>query len=669
MKCIGRTKKLRRCQNKCRFLFCWHHRFQWFHLFVIISTINGIYPSWILSLFYDSQSENIHLSKNINKNFAPLFEKEDNKKFNVLIVNFEDYYDENPTYCIGRSIQENIEVISANKKLPLILNTSYSDSIAPPKSLFEAQKIQKQHNADLIIYGLVKKQKHNCETSNICFRYNIDEDILTNIKPAVSIKEFKHDSNYVNISPDEIEKGLLQIDSVSMPFWISSLVEIKANNPKKAFLELATILKESKTSSDSLNLKKLITIGDTYYTIGHYQRAIVTYSKALELKPTDNSLYRKRGISYKKNNQYENAFLDFREAIMLDSTDANSYFRLGQLYYKKGSTELATKYLRRAVDLDSNDVINYTYLGYIFGENKNLNESLKYHNKAISINPEDPQSYLYRAIAYRNGDQFDKALKDFEISISLDSLNPCLFSSRGILYKDLKQYQLALKDYNKAIKLNGNTPFYGFYNRALLNVKLKNFNSAVKDLNQSIVFFPEDIDNYILRGRAYFKLKNYKNAIKDFDKGISLNENLIEPLLYRGKSFLKINKPQLALKDFEKVLKLDKNNISAHILNGHAYSQLRYFDKAIDSYDNAILLNNKLGTIYNNRGVSYLKIKNYENAIFNFKQSILKNPYNYLAYLNLLYTVFIFKYWYLSSICLLVLIFIVINKKIKFEPK
>lgn len=51
MRCIGRTKKSKRCKNDCKVLFCHHHRCQWliaiFSLFTVIATLVGFYQDAI----------------------------------------------------------------------------------------------------------------------------------------------------------------------------------------------------------------------------------------------------------------------------------------------------------------------------------------------------------------------------------------------------------------------------------------------------------------------------------------------------------------------------------------------------------------------------------------------------------------------------------------------
>ncbi|HAA18886.1 MAG TPA: hypothetical protein DCP28_09025, partial [Cytophagales bacterium] len=83
-----------------------------------------------------------------------LFPAEDSTQFNVLILRFEDLADPEGYNCIGLSLQDHLGVVTSNTELPLEIQAIYADSIAPPKTAWEAEAIQQQHHADLVLYGL-----------------------------------------------------------------------------------------------------------------------------------------------------------------------------------------------------------------------------------------------------------------------------------------------------------------------------------------------------------------------------------------------------------------------------------------------------------------------------------------------------------------------------------
>ncbi len=118
-----------------------------------------------------------------------IFNANDEDHFNVLIIRFEDYIAGEETYCIGRAVEEHLNVIAANENLSLPLKNIYvSDSILPPKSQREAIAIQKRHHSDLIIYGLARQVEQNCAGAEVCFRYKIAEQVIAKVASDNHIK-------------------------------------------------------------------------------------------------------------------------------------------------------------------------------------------------------------------------------------------------------------------------------------------------------------------------------------------------------------------------------------------------------------------------------------------------------------------------------------------------
>ena len=57
MRCIGRTKSLKRCKRKCRILFCNLHKLQWWGVIVIVATLGGLFQDVIKPLFKQKKNQ------------------------------------------------------------------------------------------------------------------------------------------------------------------------------------------------------------------------------------------------------------------------------------------------------------------------------------------------------------------------------------------------------------------------------------------------------------------------------------------------------------------------------------------------------------------------------------------------------------------------------------
>jgi len=446
----------------------------------------------IIKRFY--HTENLQQKSEItaipmNNSLAPnsIFKVDDQNHFNVLIIRFEDYIAGEDTYCIGRAVEEHLNVIEANEELSMSLNNVYvSDSILPPKSQEDAIDIQKRHHSDLIIYGLTRQVEQNCAGAEVCFRYKIAEKVIANVGFDDKIKPAKHDAEYKQTTPMDIEEGKLQIDSISMKYWISSLVNIKANKMEEAFLDLG-VLTEKNTDMLSNKDKSVrhLNTGNIYYNLKDYQKAIDEFDKAILLNPYDNISYNTRGFVYYYLKEYRRAIDDYDIAILLDPDYSNTYIDRGIAYLK-------LKEYQRAIDD---------------------------YNIAIQLDPDYAHAYNNRGVAYRKLKEYQKAIEDYDKAILVNPDFADAYYNRGNAYKDLKDYQSAIDYYDKAIELDPD--FYTAYNNlGYAFIKQKKFSLAKKNLEKSKELDPDNSFVYIvfacyytLQSQEELALQNLENVL------------------------------------------------------------------------------------------------------------------------------------------------------------
>ena len=115
------------------------------------------------------------------------------------------------------------------------------------------------------------------------------------------------------------------------------------------FLNLVIIgeLKSQENTQDAYNKK-----GMEFYNQGSYRDAIIEFSKAIELNPSDSILYYNRALSYYKNNLFDEAITDFTSTIGLDPNYSRSYIGRGNAFEDKGDYSNALNDYNTALELD-----------------------------------------------------------------------------------------------------------------------------------------------------------------------------------------------------------------------------------------------------------------------------------------------------------------------------
>ena len=656
MRCLG-TNNNKRCENKCKFIYCKEHTTisSITKFIVLISAI----PALIISI-KNCSNDGISSKKTTEIKqgkafFKPVFPTVDSTNFNILISRFEDYTAKENAYCIGRSIEEHLNVLKSTKKTLLPINVIYVDSISPPKNIEDSKRIQKSHNADLIIYGLAKNIIQDCGGAEVCFRYKVNENIFKNKYDHFDIKITKHNIEYIKTSPLEIESGILQVNALSMQNWITSLVSIKSNKPKDAVLEFSSILKDNKLTI-SEKQERIYAIGSLYNGLKQYEKAIEAYQQIIELKP-ESKAYRILGYSYTKLKQYDSAIKAFKKSLQINPKNKKTYINRGNMYFAKKKYKKAIEDYNSSLKLDSTRSFVYSNLGLSYSWLKNYDKAIKYYDFALIKDSKDKKSYRGKGFVYKKLKQYDKAFEFYGKAISIDSLFADPYSYRGYLYLITDNYEKAIEDLTKYINLHPNNhDWVDYSNRASAYLEVGKYNNAINDCEKAISLNPKATVTYDILSSIFIAKKEYNKALININKAISIDSTKATYYRTRGVINRNLKNRNNALIDYNKSISLDSTNAYSYKLKGNLFYFNKKYEKAILEFTKALNINPNYYGAYHYRGHSFYKLSEYENAIKDFKKGNDLNN-DYIEYYRDLFKVYIWKYWFITISLLLLLIY------------
>jgi Tfp pilus assembly protein PilF len=171
------------------------------------------------------------------------------------------------------------------------------------------------------------------------------------------------------------------------------------------------------------NAKKYIAKGSNYKIQKKYDLAIIAYTNAIEIEPSNSEYYALRAQLYQKQELYDLAIADFNMAIEINPSNSAFYALRAKLYLKQKLYDLANA-------------------GF---------------NMAIEIDPSNSVYYALRAQLYQKQKLYDLAKADFNMAIEIDSSNSVYYILRAKLYQEQKLYDLAKADLVMVIELDQNS--------------------------------------------------------------------------------------------------------------------------------------------------------------------------------------------------------------------
>ncbi len=201
---------------------------------------------------------------------------------------------------------------------------------------------------------------------------------------------------------------------------------------------------------------------------------------------------------------------------------------LADSYMYRGAANL---YLRK-IDLGFNDLnaskkiagssdkLYYYYAyGYILKDDyKLVSENLE---KALKINDKDARCYDLRSCMKTRTGDLEGALQDSNMAIKYETSDELFYSNRAFAKIKLKQYDEALMDLEESIRLKPTAKAYS--NKGLAYLLKEMYPVAINNFYKSLDLNPDDGEVYYYRGYCYAYSDKLDQACADFTKSKALN--------------------------------------------------------------------------------------------------------------------------------------------------
>ena len=310
---------------------------------------------------------------------------------------------------------------------------------------------------------------------------------------------------------------------------------------------LATMMALVSLSAFGQNAKKYYKAGNEFIENLKYDDAIVQFTSAIGLEPSNPDYYYARGQAYEKLLKYTEAKADYEKVIVFAPKNVDAIINLGVVCNKLGSFEEALKHLNRASGLDKRN-------GTIYPE---------------------------KVITYMGLEKYDQALKVSDTTLKMTE-TAVDYYQRGLIYIKLKNDVLAVQELEKAIASNSR------YTEARLTlaelVLSTNPQKAMNQCNAILKYHDQNTDAYLMRSRVHKKNLDYPNALNDISKNILIDP--ANPVFYlvRGNYYQEFNQHTNAINDFSKYISLKADDPDAYFARARSYEEILSFDKALEDY-------------------------------------------------------------------------------------
>ena len=347
---------------------------------------------------------------------------------------------------------------------------------------------------------------------------------------------------------------------------IPELIEISANSPSPASKRSAEeVLMMTYPVSDSAlpywlrparRADWCLEAGETKSRMGAFSNAILAFSAAIKLDPTNAPAYLDRGQSKIQLKDFKGASSDFSMAIQFDASNQPAFSFRGMCNYALKDFKIAIADFTTAIDLKTNDFNAYNYRGLASANLRKLDDALADFNKAVELSPRDAASYRNRSLIEGLQKNYETALADASKSIELDGKNPLAYIYRGRVENALKDYPSALQDCDKAVRLDPGNPA-PYASRGAVKMCLDDFEGASADVEKALQLDPTTVNAYLVRGCIKGKRGGDDDgALADLQHAVELGARAPETHAVLGLFQYKFSQWGPALEECRKALEL-----------------------------------------------------------------------------------------------------------------
>jgi tetratricopeptide (TPR) repeat protein len=360
----------------------------------------------------------------------------------------------------------------------------------------------------------------------------------------------------------------------------------------------------------------------------YFQSGEAAYSKAIELKPDDVSLYLRRGDVFKVISDAR-AVDDYERAIQLEPNHVQGLLKCSAYYLLPRSST------QPGVAFNGRDGVSFVH----------LEKSRQRADRALELAPDDAQCHLQLArvigaaaaedtVIMPLGRPFIRmvpdpkpALEHYGRAIELAPNSPSGYFARGEFYTAIGDYHRALADLNRALEIEPSDPS-PLRTRATAYAGLEQFDKALADLATLIDARPHDGRAHFAAGEVHMGMGNWESAIGELTQAAEIHPLWFLVYKRRAMAYLNLGQYPKALADLKQALELFPKDTSTLWYSDSllAKAPREFREGLLQLADKAVERSPLPGEAYADRGALYARLGDHDKAEADFAKSAEIGP-------------------------------------------
>lgn len=296
---------------------------------------------------------------------------------------------------------------------------------------------------------------------------------------------------------------------------------------------------------------KLVEEAFSFSKQGEDEKAIETYTKAIEVDSLYGQPYFNRGSIYADHRDLDKALADFNKGLELDPTNPLGYSNRAQVYIELEKLDEASKDIKSLLNMTKDDeyIINaLTIGGHIYDIQDKPFLALAAYSAALEMDESFTPALISRGQIYLRQEDRLRAFKDLILALETTqdagirdaiigilmgvypegtTLNDATTAAKvhfdkGMQFKESGDYTSSSESLSKAIEIDPlNSDYY--FERSLNLANGGEFEKAITDMSYSIALLPSNPRGYYFRGLMEADYNMVAEGIADLEKALEFD--------------------------------------------------------------------------------------------------------------------------------------------------
>ncbi len=389
-----------------------------------------------------------------------------------------------------------------------------------------------------------------------------------------------------------------------------------------------------------------LTLGLTLSSGAHWDEAIASYRRGLELVPGDANAYLALGTAFLGRKKPKEAVAALRKAVELGEGGAFVQVQLGTALAQIGQDDEALAFLQKGLEQgseiegeeikvkgikmrrgDSGQALGVAryYLGVLQFGRSDFDRAAVSLRLAIEAVPDFATPHMLLGLVLFQKDEAAAAIPSFRRAIELAPDVAAAHNGLGVSLMQTGDFKAATSSLRQAIKLDPSDA-QAQSNLGIALLQTGNADEAFSVLKKAVELNPASAMAWSNLGAAFDRRGNLEEAAAAFRKSIAADPNYAEAQRNLAKVLARLGKRDEATEMSRPLPEADWGDATAQLELGRALGKQSKFEEAAAAFRRAIELDPKMVNAHRGLGLALLNSGHLEEAVTALRETIQLDP-------------------------------------------